>query len=48
VRELEEIQQSATVVADEVARAGGEIAQKLGFEYPAAAEAAARSVWQAG
>lgn len=33
--------------ADAVARVGRQLAEKLGFDYPAAAEATVRRAWQA-
>lgn len=44
-RTREEFVQSVTAIADEVTRVGRLLADRIGFEYPAAAEATARAVW---
>jgi hypothetical protein len=44
-RTREEFVQSVKAIANEVARVGHLLADRIGFEYPAAAEATARAVW---
>jgi hypothetical protein len=46
MRTESEIIETGADVRDEVARVGRLLAEKLGFDYPAAAEATIRRTWQ--